>query len=384
MRASWRAGRLLTAAVLGTVLAAACSGAPLTDRGRQVRLAVRQAMLETRATGCSVAIAQDGRVVFEHGFGYADVEDFSPVRPQTVFRIASISKPITAVAVMQLVEKGKVGLDEDIRRYVPEFPDKGETITPRQVLAHLSGIRGYRGNEWANRDPYSSVEQALALFAGDPLEHRPGEKYLYSTHAYTLAARLVERVSGVSFPQYLMDNIFRPAGMTSTGPEDLRSIVRWRARGYARDSEGNLVNSAYTDISYKWAGGGLVSTAADLCRFGSALLNGKLLGPEARETMWEEQRTLDGKGTGYALGWVPGTAAGRPSVAHGGAQPAARSFLLLVPGERLVVAVLSNYEGFQPSGVARRIAEIWLAGGDRDRMPSAPGSPAVSSSPVRQ
>ncbi len=351
------------AAVLWLSAVTSCLPCAATaDREREVRLAVRQAMLETRATGCSVAIAQDGRVVFQHGFGYADVEHFSVVRPQTVFRIASISKPVTAVAVMQLVEQGKVDLDEDIRRCVPEFPDKGEKITARQVLAHLSGIRGYRGGEWSSREPYSSVEQSLAMFKDDPLEHRPGEKYLYSTHAYTLAARLVENVSGMSFPEYLREKVFRPAGMTCTGPEDLRSIVRWRARGYTRDAGGNLVNSTYTDISYKWAGGGLVSTAADLCRFGSAVLDGTLLGAEARAEMWTEQKTTDGAPTGYALGWVPGETAGRPSVAHGGAQPSARSYLLLLPQEKLVVAVLSNYEGFQPSALARRIAELWLSG----------------------
>ncbi len=353
--------RLVMAAVCLAVVAGSLSAPARASRERDVRLAVRQAMLESRATGCSVAIAQNGRVVFQHGFGYADMEDFSPVRPQTVFRIASISKSVTAVAVMQLVERGKADLDEDIRRYVPEFPDKGEKITARQVLGHLSGIRGYRGNEYTSKEPYTSVEQSLAIFRDDPLEHRPGEKYLYSTHAYTLAARLVENVSGISFPEYLRQSIFLPAGMTSTGPEDLRSIVRWRARGYTRDNHGNLINSPYTDISYKWAGGGLVSTAADLCRFGSAVMDGTLLGAAARAEMWKEQKTLDGKATGYALGWVPGTTAGRASVAHGGAQPSARSFLLLIPEERLAIAVLSNYEGFQPSSVARRIAEVWLS-----------------------
>lgn len=360
-RGAWHL-RLVMAAICLAVVVGSLSAPARAGRERDVRIAVRQAMLESRATGCSVAISENGRVVFQHGFGYADMEDFSPVRPQTVFRIASISKSVTAVAVMQLVEQGKVDLDEDIRRYVPEFPDKGEKITARQVLGHLSGIRGYRGNEYTSREPYASVEQSLALFRDDPLVHRPGEKYLYSTHAYTLAARLVENVSGMSFPDYLRQSIFLPAGMASTGPEDLRSIVRWRARGYTRDSEGNLINSPYTDISYKWAGGGLVSTAADLCRFGSAVMDGTLLGAAARAEMWQEQKTLDGKATGYALGWVPGTTVGRASVAHGGAQPSARSFLLLIPEERLVIAVLSNYEGFQPSSVARRIAEIWLSG----------------------
>lgn len=337
-------------------------GVVQADRARDVRMAVRQEMLKSKATGCSVAIAQNGQVVFQHGFGYGDVENFVQVRPQTVFRIASISKPITAIAIMQLVQQGKVDLDADIREYVPEFPDKDAKITARQVLAHLSGIRSYVGGEAASMKAYASVEESLGMFKNDPLEHAPGEKYLYSTHAFTLTARVVENVTGMSYPEYLRQHVFAPAGMDSTGPEEVRSIVRWRAKGYVRTQNGELLNSAYTDISYKWGGGGLVSTAPDLCRLGMALMHGTLMSEDSRRTMWTEQKTSEGKGTGYGLGWSLGEVDGKFVAAHGGAQPSTRAYLGLVPEEGLVVAVLSNYENFQPSPLAARILEIWRGG----------------------
>jgi len=330
------------------------------DRALAVRQAVRAAMLESRATGCTVAIAENGNIVFQHGFGYADVENFVTMRPQTVMRIASISKAVTGVAVMRLVQQGKVDLDGDIRTYVPEFPDKGHTITPRQVLGHLSGIRAYKGNEAASRERYASVSDSLKMFVDDPLQHAPGEKYLYSTLAFTVAARMVENVTGSTFPEYLEWHVFRPAGMVSTGPEDQDGIVRWRARGYVRTKEGVLQNSPYTDISYKWAGGGLVSTAPDLCRLGMALMAGKLLDEASLQTLWTGQKTNDGRETGYGLGWSVGKLDGLKTVSHGGAQPMVRTILLLIPERKLAVSVMSNFEGFQPSALAQRITRIWL------------------------
>ncbi len=333
-----------------------------SDLGSELRWAVREHVLATRGVGISVAIASGGEITFQYAFGYADLEHLAPAKPETVYRLASISKPVTAVAVMQLVDKGLLDLDEDCRKYVPEFPEKQYVFTTRQVLSHLSGIRHYSGLEIRSKRAYSSVDDSLSIFKDDPLLFKPGERSSYSTYAFTLLAKLVENVSHSTFPEYLKANIFEPAGMEKSATEDLRAIVPNRARGYIRTRGDTLMNSEYSDISYKWGGGGMVSTAVDLCRFGSSLTAGRLLSEDARGEMWTRQRTNDGEELTYGLGWGVGSFLDRRTVSHGGAQQATRTFLLVFPDDDVVVAVMSNYENDQPSRLARRLAEMWFAG----------------------
>lgn len=330
------------------------------SKDNAVRYAIWDHAYKTGMTGCSVAIAEKGQIVFVYGSGFADLENLVLAKPDSVYRLASISKSITAVAVMQLVEQGKVDLDADLRQYVPEFPPKDHVFTVRQVLAHLSGIRHYKPGEPESKEEYPNTLEAFKRFQDDPLLHKPGEKYTYSTYAYTLLARLVENVSGVTFPEYLRKHVFEPAGMVASGVEDQRSIVPNRARGYRRGQEGKPVNSDYANISYKWAGGGMVSTAPDLCRFGIALLENKLIKQDSRSMMWTRQRTNDGKETGYGLGWSVGEWRRRPLISHSGAQAMVRTRLCIFPGEQVVIAVLTNYESHDVGALTNKIIEVWF------------------------
>lgn len=333
---------------------------PQPSKENAVRYAIWDHAYKTGMTGCSVAIAEKGQIVFVYGSGFADLENLVLAKPESVYRLASISKSITAVAVMQLVEQGKVNLDADVRQYVPEFPAKEHAFTVRHVLAHLSGIRHYKPGEPESKEEYPSTLEALKRFQNDPLLHKPGEKYTYSTYAYTLLARLVENVSGMTFPDYLRKHVFEPAGMLATGVEDQRNIVPNRARGYRRGQDGKPVNSDYANISYKWAGGGMVSTAPDLCRFGIALLENKLIKQETRSMMWTRQRTNDGKETGYGLGWSVGEWNNRPMMNHSGAQAMVRTRLCIFPEEQVVIAVLTNYESHDVGALTNKIIEAWF------------------------
>lgn len=340
-----------------------------------LRWAVRDHLLGMDGVGISVAMGAGEELVFEYAFGFSDLEHSVLARPETVYRLASVSKPITAVAVMQLVEKGLIDLDTDYRVYVPEFPEKAYVFTTRQVLSHTAGIRHYRGNEFQNKKSFHSVEESLSIFKDDPLVFRPGERYLYSTYGYNLLAYLLEKQTGISFPEYLDRNIFGPLRLFRSGVEDLRRIVARRARGYVRDAQGNLVNSEFVDISNKWAGGGMVSTASDLCRFALALVNGRLLSHRMLEMMWTPQRLNNGQRTNYGLGWGIGEFLGKRIVYHGGAQQGTRTYLLVFPDDRVVITVLSNYENDQPSRLARRLAEIWFGlSGQKTLVVSANGA----------
>lgn len=296
--------------------------------------------------GLSVAVASGDMVVWAQGFGSADLEQNVPVQAETVFRIASISKPITATAVMQLVERGLVSIEDPIQRYVPGFPRKPQgEIRLRHLLTHTSGIRHYRGDEFGLNDYYPTLERAMAVFKDDPLEFAPGDRYLYSTYGYNLLAGVVEAVSGRSFDDYLRANIFAPAGMTSTFLERPQELVRHRARQYVRGpSPFTWLNAPYVDLSVKWAGGGIISTASDLLKFDLALNAGRLLRPDTQDRMYTSARLNSGAITGYGLGWMVSQDGGRLTVAHSGGAMGGATYLLRDPKAHQASVVLANLD----------------------------------------
>ncbi len=317
-------------------------------------------MLANKVTGASVAISEGGRLQFQAGFGESDIENKVRATPETVYRLASISKVITATAVMQLVEQGKIDLDADIRTYVPEFPDKGKVVTVRHLLTHTSGVRHYKLGELDNTSPFATVTASLNRFINDPLLHAPGEKETYSTYAFNLLARAVETQGGRFFREYLKENVFDKARMAASGLEVQAEIVPNRARGYLLKGD-RTVNCEFADISYKWAGGGMFSTAPDMCRFGDALLSGSLLKAQTFASMMEPQKLGDGKPLPTrGLSWALGNFRGSRAIAHGGAQQGTKTFLLIVPNTKTVIAVLTNFESHNPGELANAVCEAWF------------------------
>jgi len=342
------------------LLALAVGAGAARDPSAELRSAIRDYIAEYRVTGCTVAIAKDGKVVFAEGFGYANVEVRAPATAETVYRLASVSKPITAVGVLRLVEEGKIRLDDDIRTYLPQFPNKGKPITIRQLLNHTSGIRHYQGLESLRNTHYDGPIPALEIFQNDPLLSDPGAEYHYSTYGYTVLAAIIEKVTKRRFPEYMREAVWRPAGMTATNVEDQRRIVPNRAAGYYLGPDGEWMNSVDVDLSYKWGGGGQVGTALDLCAFGSALLAGKLLSQDLLRQMWQPSTLADGSSIPYGLGWGITTYRGERLYAHNGAQQGARASLWILPERGLVIAVLTNYESHDVNRLAQLVADTWL------------------------
>lgn len=342
------------------LLALAVGAGASRDPGGELRSAVRQYLDEKRVVGCSIAIAEQGKIVFAEGFGYANLETRTPATPETVYRLASISKPITAVAVLRLAEMGLLDLDADIRKYLPEFPDKGVTITVRHLLSHTSGIRHYRGNESLRNEHFAGPIPALAIFKDDPLEHLPGEKYTYSTYGYTVIAAIIEKVTGKSYPDAMRQLVWRPAGMTATDVEDQRRVVLNRAAGYEASPNGEYLNSRQVDLSYKWGGGGLVSTVTDLCRFGDAVLKNRLISETWRHLMWSRARLSDASEIPYGLGWGVTRYRGELLISHNGAQQGSRTSFWILPERGVVIAVLTNYENHSVNELINLVADTWL------------------------
>jgi CubicO group peptidase (beta-lactamase class C family) len=203
--------------------------------------------------GVAVAVAVDGKIVWAEAFGLADLENCVAATPDTKFRIGSTSKPLTAVGAVLLADQGLLDLDAPIQRYVPTFPDKGQVITTRELLAHLGGIRGYTAADGniENQNPYASVTASLNRFKDDPLIAPPGTKWKYSSYGYVLASAVIEGAARQPFLTFMHDNVFLPLGMTDTVADTNEVIVQNRSRWYNLKSDGTYRNSPYADLSYK-------------------------------------------------------------------------------------------------------------------------------------
>ena len=351
---------LLLLALAAPAVAQAPSGLS-ADRVEKIERLITGEMSRQTIPGLSVAVVTDSQLRWSNGYGFADLENFVPAKASTVYRLASISKPITAVAAMQLAEQGKLDLDAPVQKYVPGFPEKPWPVTVRHLLGHLGGVRHYRGDEIASTRRYARLTDALAIFQDDPLLHEPGTKYAYTTYGYNLVGAAVEGASGMSFMDYLRRHVFEPAGMDRIRDDDPHALIPNRAQGYRKAPDGTLRNSILADVSNKIPGGGLCSTVEDLARFAVAVQSGKLVKPETLAQMWTRQRTKDGQLTAYGLGWSVAEQDGRRTIAHGGGQPRVATYLYLRPDDRCAVALMTNLEGARLPDLARQIADASLA-----------------------
>lgn len=332
---------------------AAAEGAPSAKpagRHAEVERLMKAARAAMKIPGIAVTVVEHDQIAWSGADGWADLEQQVPATPQTVWRVASASKPIAAAATMQLVESGKVKLDEPIWTYLPWYPRKGDAvITVRHILTHTSGIRhyDYEAGEKESADYFATVEAGSHVNGVDrePLQFTPGTGYLYSSYAYLLLAGIVEQASGLSYEGWLREKVFGPAGMKSSGLDRNREIVAHRARFYRKtDSGAAVVNAPYVDNSYKWAAGGVLASADDLARFVIALDTGKLLGAEMRRQLYTV-RPIPNVKTDYGLGWHVATDQdGRVWAEHSGGATGGAAYLLHCPGEGLAIAILCNLE----------------------------------------
>ncbi len=332
-----------------------------TDAVLRARLLAEKIRVEHSIPGLAIAVADHDSIIWQAGFGFADLENGSPVRPSSVFRIASISKSIAAVAVMQLVEQGKVKLDDPIQKYVPSFPQKRWKVTLRHLMTHTSGIRHYRPGEFEMKESFASVAEAIRIFKDDTLLFKPGTRFSYSTYGYNLLAGVVEKASGMSFEDYLQQKVWGPAGMKHTYLEHPREIVPLRVRQYVLVKGDSLTNAPYADLSIKWAGGGMISTVGDLLCFHIALDRGVLLKKSTQKTMYTPNILPDGRNTWYGLGWrIWKDPRGRKWVGHTGGATGGTTILIRLPERGFAVAIFANLQRAGIRRLAFEVAELFL------------------------
>ncbi len=318
----------------------------------------------TTSPGAALAVVRDGKIVYERGYGMARLEDGLANSPDKVFDVGSVSKQFTAACVAFLVREGKVGLDDDLRKYLPEMPDYGTPVTVRHLLHHTSGLRDYNALlSLAGFRPESdcpTVEEALEIVRRQKkLNYAPGEEYSYTNTGFFLLSQIVERVSGKSLNAFAQERIFKPLGMTKTlFQDDHTQVIRDRATGYAKGEQGWAVSMSNWDET---GDGNIYTTVRDMAKWDQAFTNGTL-GEGLTEMMQETGRLNSGKAIDYAWGLVVTEYKGLKVVEHGGAWVGFRAAIVRFPEQRFTVVILANLDAIDPSGLAFKVADIYLAG----------------------
>jgi serine beta-lactamase-like protein LACTB, mitochondrial len=304
-----------------------------------------QLLKTSNMPGISVAISKRGKIVFAEGFGYADIANKIPVTTTTQFRTASVAKVITATALGKLIQDGKLNIDLPVQEYVPEFPSKSFTVTSRQLAGHLSGLPHYSDADKIEDRIYPSVKDALGVFSHEDLIFEPGTNYRYSTHGYTLLSAVIEGACGGSYLDYMKTEIFKPLKMDNTGPDERRQKPNTKAAKLYTVKNGLQEEiKKPEEISYKWAGGGLVSTPIDLINLANGYFNG-FLRPDIVKLMTESQTLKSGEKTQVGIGWrISQDIDGRKVVEHSGSMQGARSVICIYPDDQLIISIMVNAE----------------------------------------
>jgi len=326
--------------------------------------ALFQKMDTTISPGCALSVIRDHKIIYERGYGMADLDHNVPITPASVFHVASMSKQFTAASILLLAQQGKLSLDDPVRKYIPELPDFGTPVTIRELLHHTSGLRdqwellGLSGWRYS-QDLITDADVLYVVSHQRELNFPPNTRYLYSNTGYTLLAQIVARVSGQSLRSFTTANIFAPLGMKSTHfRDDFDEVVKNMAYGYT--PAGDTFRLSVTNFDTVGATS-LLTTAEDLALWDENFYNPRVGGPALIEQLQERGKLNDGEQIDYAAGLVLGKYRGLNTVDHGGADAGYRSDMIRFPDQHFSVACLCSLSSANPSDLARKVAEIYLA-----------------------
>lgn len=333
--------------------------------------AIERLLSETfpaESPGAAVLVVRNNAVLLRKGFGMANLELKVPVDAEQVFRIGSITKQFTAVAILQLVGAGKIKLDEDISTYVPDFPSASHKVTIAHLLNQTSGLPSYTDEKtWlATWRQDLKPDDLLTFTKGKPLLFTPGTDWAYSNTNYILLGEVIAKVSGESYASYVQTKLLAPAGMQHSQYDNAEEVIPGRAAGYAAAGPKKWKNAAYLSMTHPYAAGALVSTVDDLWKWDKALSAGSLIDLTLLAKAYSDTVLPDGRSTGYGYGWGIGTFGRLKTMEHGGGINGFTSYEMKVPEAGLYIAILSNNEAAAPligtGALAFRIANAVLGG----------------------
>src|SRR6185369_7606641 len=314
---------------------------------------VVQSYVDSKQFMGSVLVAQDGKVVLNKGYGFANLEWDVPNTPTSKYRLGSLTKQFTAACILLLEERGKLKIDDPVKKYMLDAPAAWDKVTLFHLLTHTSGIPSFTGfPDYASTEPFPSTpEKLVARFRDKPLEFQPGEKWNYSNSGYVLLGYLIEKISGQTYTQFVQENIFTPLGMKDSGYDSNSAIIPHRAAGYTPIPNG-IKNAGYIDMTIPLSAGGLYSTTEDLLRWEQGLMGGKLLSPASLQKMTTPFKQ------DYAFGIGVHTDKGHKIIDHNGGIEGFNTILQYYPESKLTIVVLANLNGQAPEAIAAKLADL--------------------------
>jgi CubicO group peptidase (beta-lactamase class C family) len=338
------------------------------DLSRKVDASVEAQRKAQKIPGVGLAVCRDGKLLKASGYGLANVELDVPVTPETIFQTGSVGKQFTSMAVMMLVEEGKIGLDDKLSKYIPASPAAWKDVSIRHLLTHTSGIADYGGEEDTMgkgvinfRKDYTEDELVQA-FAKMPMDFASGEKWSYSNTGYVLLGIVIHKASGEFYGDFLQERIFRPLGMTATRIISEADIVPHRSAGY-RLVKGELKNQEWVSPTLNTtADGALYTNVLDLAKWDAALWESKFVKPSSYEAMWTPVKLNDGKTHPYGFGWFLDNNNGRRAVSHDGAWQGFTMSIVRYLDDHLTIIVMTNLDSdnSKPEQIVKEVAELYL------------------------
>jgi len=327
-------------------------------------------VVKSGSAGAAVLVAQNGRVLFEKGYGLADVEKHAAATLETKFRIGSITKQFTAAAILKLQEEGKLSVNDKLSKFIPDYP-RGDEVTIHHLLTHTSGIHSYTSKPefMESVTAPAKTEDHIQSFKKDPYDFDPGKKWLYNNSGYFLLGYIIEKVSGEGYGDFLRKRFFEPLAMKNTGVHSSTAALEHEALGYQFE-DGKFKRALNWDMSKAGGAGALYSTVGDLHRWNEGVFNGKVLKEATLKAAFTpvvagEEDTAQPKESGYGYGWSIQNIRGLQEISHGGGLQGFVSYLLRLPKENFTVAVLANCAppppGVDPTGLAHEVTELYLS-----------------------
>jgi CubicO group peptidase (beta-lactamase class C family) len=311
--------------------------------------------------GAAVIVVKQGQTLLRKGYGLANLELNVPVEPHMVFRLGSITKQFTATCILMLLEHGKIDLQAEITRYLPDYPMQGCRVTVEHLLTHTSGIKSYTElPEWLplwRKDML--LGELIALFKDKPFDFEPGERFLYNNSGYILLGAIIEKLSGMPYADFVQQNIFNRLHMQHSLYDDPKRLVMGRASGYTKGAS-EYENAPYLSMTQPFAAGALASSVDDLALWDAALYTGELVRPETLEMAFQSGKLNNGEQTGYGYGWGIGSYEGYKFIEHGGGINGFSTGAVRVPDALVYVAVLTNLDTPEvgPAVIAFRLATM--------------------------
>lgn len=336
---------------------------------------VVEEMREHGLAGVAVAVARGPFIVHAAGYGFADVENSIPVTPETVFRVGSITKQFTAAAILDLVDEGRLSLDDRLTEYLPDYPGPGADVTVSMLLSHTAGIKNYTTLEpwWETLTMEMSPRRLIGSFEEAPFDFAPGSEFSYSNSGYVLLGWIAEQITGQPYGGILNERLFAPLNLRSASYCDDRALVPNRARGYAI-TDGELVHAAYVSMSQAYAAGGVCASARDLARWMSQLSSGGAIGRDGWQRMTRPATLADGSSVEYGYGLAIGSLEGHRRVGHVGGMLGFAGQIAYYDEDDITIVVLSNTEGARTSVLESEIARV-VFGLEADEVLDLPLTP---------